>query len=34
LHLGRAEACDAFVTFDQQLIKAAQAAGIRNVRAA
>jgi predicted nucleic acid-binding protein len=33
LHLGRAEDCDAFVTFDQQLIRAARAAGHGNVRA-
>jgi predicted nucleic acid-binding protein len=33
LHLGRAEDCDAFVTFDQRLIKAAQATGVTNVRA-
>jgi predicted nucleic acid-binding protein len=32
LHLGRAEGCDAFVTFDQRLIKMAQAAGLANVR--
>jgi predicted nucleic acid-binding protein len=32
LHLGRAEDCDAFVTFDRSFIKAAQAAGVRNVR--
>jgi predicted nucleic-acid-binding protein len=34
LHVGRAEACDAFVTFDRKLIKAARSAGIRAVRAA
>ena len=33
LHLGRAEDCGAFVTFDQPLIRAARAAGLRNVRA-
>jgi predicted nucleic acid-binding protein len=33
LHLGRAEDCDAFATFDHQLIKAARAAGCGNVRA-
>jgi predicted nucleic acid-binding protein len=33
LHLGRAEDCDAFITFDRRLIKSAQAAGLRNVRA-
>ena len=33
LHLGRAEECDAFITFDRPLIKSAQAAGLRNVRA-
>jgi predicted nucleic-acid-binding protein len=33
LHLGRAEGCDAFVTFDQQLIKSARAMGARHVRA-
>jgi predicted nucleic acid-binding protein len=33
LHLGRAEDCDAFVTFDQRLIRAAKATGFRNVRA-
>ena len=32
LHLGRAEDCDAFVTFDQPFIRAAKAAGLRNVR--
>lgn len=32
LHLGRAEDCDVFVTFDQPFIRAAQTAGIRNVR--
>jgi predicted nucleic acid-binding protein len=32
LHLGRAQGCDAFVTFDQLFIRAAQAAGFRNVR--
>jgi predicted nucleic acid-binding protein len=33
LHLGRAEDCDAFVTFDWQFIRAARAAGHGNVRA-
>jgi predicted nucleic acid-binding protein len=33
LHLGRAEDCDAFIKFDRRLIKSAQAAGLRNVRA-
>jgi predicted nucleic acid-binding protein len=33
LHLGRADACDAFVTFDQRLMKTATAAGVENVRA-
>jgi predicted nucleic acid-binding protein len=33
LHLGRAEDCDAFVTFDQQFVRAARAAGLENVRA-
>jgi predicted nucleic-acid-binding protein len=33
LHLGRADACDAFVTFDQQFMKAARAAGAEHVRA-
>lgn len=33
LHLGRAEGCDAFVTFDLRFIRAAKAAGLRNVRA-
>jgi predicted nucleic-acid-binding protein len=33
LHLGRAEACDGFVTFDQQFIRAARSAGVREVRA-
>jgi predicted nucleic-acid-binding protein len=33
LHLGRAEDCDAFVTFDRQFIRAARAAGHGNVRA-
>jgi predicted nucleic-acid-binding protein len=34
LHVGRAEACEAFVTFDRKLIKAARAAEIQAVRAA
>ena len=33
LHLGRAEDCEAFVTFDQQFIKAARAGGYGSVRA-
>ena len=33
LHLGRAEDCDAFVTFDQRFIRAAKATGFGNVRA-
>lgn len=33
LHVGRADACDAFVTFDRQLIKAARASGMQTVRA-
>jgi predicted nucleic acid-binding protein len=33
LHLGRAEDCDAFVTFDQRFIRAAKAAGVGTVRA-
>lgn len=32
LHLGAAVACETFVTFDKRLVKAAQAAGIDNVR--
>ena len=32
LHLGRAEDCSAFVTFDQRFIRAAQTAGLNNVR--
>ncbi len=32
LHLGRAEDCDAFLTFDRRLIKTAKAAGFANVR--
>ena len=32
LHLGRADDCDAFVTFDRQLVKAAKAAGLKTVR--
>lgn len=32
LHLGRAEHCDGFVTFDQEFIKAAQAMGYKTVR--
>jgi predicted nucleic acid-binding protein len=32
LHLGRAEDCSAFVTFDQRFISAAQTAGLVNVR--
>lgn len=33
LHLGRAEACDAFVTFDHRFAKAARAHGFEKVRA-
>lgn len=33
LHLGRTEACDGFITFDQQLIRAAKAVGLANVSA-
>jgi len=33
LHFGRAEDCHAFVTFDQRFMRAAQAAGLRDVRA-
>ena len=29
LHLGRADHCEAFVTFDRQLIKTAKAAGLK-----
>ena len=32
LHLGGAEDCEAFVTFDRKLVKAAQSAGIDTVR--
>jgi predicted nucleic-acid-binding protein len=32
LHLGRAEACDAFVTFDRRLVRTAGAIGIDSVR--
>jgi predicted nucleic-acid-binding protein len=32
LHLGHAEGCTAFVTFDKKLIKAAKTAGIDTVR--
>jgi predicted nucleic-acid-binding protein len=32
LHLGHAEGCTAFVTFDKKLIKAAKTAGIDNLR--
>jgi predicted nucleic-acid-binding protein len=32
LHLGRSEACDAFVTFDRRLVKAARAVGLEKVR--
>ncbi|KIZ41470.1 MULTISPECIES: type II toxin-antitoxin system VapC family toxin [Rhodopseudomonas] len=31
LHLGRAERCDGFVTFDSGLIRAAKAAGLKHV---
>jgi predicted nucleic acid-binding protein len=33
LHLGGAQDCDAFVTFNEQLIKAAKAVGVQTVRA-
>ena len=33
LHLGRAEACDGFVTFDQRFIRAAKSLGAEQVRA-
>ena len=33
LHLGRAEGCDGFATFDRQFVKAAKAQGVRAVRA-
>ena len=33
LHLGRADGCDAFATFDQKFIRAAKAIGIQNVLA-
>ena len=33
LHLGRAEACDGFVTFDRQFIRAARSVGVDQVRA-
>jgi predicted nucleic-acid-binding protein len=33
LHLGRAEACHGFVTFDQQFIRAARSIGAEHVRA-
>lgn len=33
LHLGQAEGCDAFVTFDRRLLKTASAAGAGTVRA-
>lgn len=32
LHLGRADGCDAFVTFDRRFIKAARTAGLKTVR--
>jgi predicted nucleic-acid-binding protein len=32
LHLGRAEACDAFMTFDRRLVRTASAIGIESVR--
>ena len=32
LHLGRTEACDAFVTFDPRLVKTARAVGVEKVR--
>jgi predicted nucleic acid-binding protein len=33
LHLGRADACNAFVTFDERLTRTARTAGVKNVRA-
>jgi predicted nucleic-acid-binding protein len=33
LHLGRAENCSAFLTFDQRLVKAARVVGVNDVRA-
>jgi predicted nucleic-acid-binding protein len=33
LHLGRAEGCEAFVTFDRDLAKSARAMGLEKVRA-
>jgi predicted nucleic acid-binding protein len=33
LHLGRAEACDSFATFDQHLIKRAHSVGAQHVHA-
>ena len=33
LHLGRAEACDALVTFDRHFIRAARSIGAQHVRA-
>ena len=32
LHFGRADDCDAFVTFDRKFIKAARTAGLKTVR--
>lgn len=32
LHLGRAGACDAFVTFDRRLMRTARTAGAKNIR--
>jgi predicted nucleic-acid-binding protein len=34
LHLGRAEGCEVFVTFDRNFVKAAKTAGLEKVRAA
>lgn len=33
LHLGRAETCDGFVTFDQRFIRVARSVGVQHVRA-
>lgn len=33
LHLGRAQGCEGFLTFDQRLIRSAKAVGLRGVRA-
>lgn len=34
LHLGRSAGCEAFVTFDRRMVRAAQAAGVSGVRIA